>query len=226
MKIAIICSAGGSSFFAAYDIAVKAQIYSRDNFIVITDRKCGAEHEAVRRNIKLIRVDYQNKIDFSRQVAAELHREGVGQVLLFYSRIISDYIYDMVPTLNIHPAALPAFRGLNAVDQAINLGVTFIGATLHEVNAHVDDGRIIGQVISPIAPFLTRPEIERLSFLQKTYLTLVFLDYILIYGIKNINNWKLLGSYNNFANPSIVSKELISSFYGYKRELNFDWGFE
>jgi phosphoribosylglycinamide formyltransferase-1 len=226
MKIAIICSAGGSSFFAAYDVAAKACIYSSDNFIVITDRKCGAEKEAVRRGIKLIRVTYQNKTDFSKQIAEELHREGVGQALLFYSRLISRHIYDAVPTFNIHPAALPAFKGMNAVEQAINLGVTFIGATLHEVNEHVDDGRIIGQVISPIAPFLNKAAVERLSYLQKMYLTLVFLDYILIYGIENINKWKTLGRYNNFANPSILSEELISGFYEYKKELNFDWGFE
>ena len=56
MRIAVICSAGGSSFFSAYDIAAKAANYDSNNFVVITDRECGAEEEAVRRKIQIIRI--------------------------------------------------------------------------------------------------------------------------------------------------------------------------
>lgn len=50
-----------------------------------------------------------------------------------------------VPVLNVHPSLLPAFRGLNAQQQAIEAGAAETGATIHYVDAGMDTGAIIAQ---------------------------------------------------------------------------------
>ena len=54
--------------------------------------------------------------------------------------------------LNIHPSLLPAFPGLNTHQRAIDMGCRVAGATVHEVNAELDHGRIWAQAVVPILP--------------------------------------------------------------------------
>ena len=49
--------------------------------------------------------------------------------------------------LNIHPALLPAFPGLDAQKQAVEFGAKFSGCTVHFVDEGVDTGPIILQEI-------------------------------------------------------------------------------
>jgi phosphoribosylglycinamide formyltransferase-1 len=48
--------------------------------------------------------------------------------------------------LNIHPALLPAFRGMNAFKQALDHGAKWTGTTVHLVDEEVDHGPIVYQV--------------------------------------------------------------------------------
>ena len=54
--------------------------------------------------------------------------------------------------LNIHPALLPAFPGLNAQRQALQHGVAVTGATVHFVDEGVDTGPIALQASVPVDP--------------------------------------------------------------------------
>ena len=47
--------------------------------------------------------------------------------------------------INVHPALLPAFPGLRAVEQAVRHGVKVFGVTVHYVDEGVDSGPIIAQ---------------------------------------------------------------------------------
>ena len=47
--------------------------------------------------------------------------------------------------VNVHPALLPAFTGIRAVEQALDYGVKVFGVTVHFVDEGVDTGRIIAQ---------------------------------------------------------------------------------
>ena len=66
-----------------------------------------------------------------------------------FMRIVSPYFIKKYKNkiLNIHPAILPAFPGLNAQKQAIRFGVKFSGCTVHFVDEGVDTGPIIIQEI-------------------------------------------------------------------------------
>ena len=47
--------------------------------------------------------------------------------------------------INVHPALLPAFPGLHAVEQAVEYGVKVFGVTVHFVDGGVDTGPVILQ---------------------------------------------------------------------------------
>jgi phosphoribosylglycinamide formyltransferase-1 len=52
----------------------------------------------------------------------------------------------------VHPALLPAFKGLHAQRQALEYGARITGATVHLVDQHMDHGPIVLQAAVPIAP--------------------------------------------------------------------------
>lgn len=54
--------------------------------------------------------------------------------------------------LNIHPALLPSFKGLNTHERAIKSGVKYAGCTVHLVRSGVDEGPIIGQAVTSVDP--------------------------------------------------------------------------
>ena len=54
--------------------------------------------------------------------------------------------------LNIHPALLPAFPGLDTHRRALEAGVSEHGCTVHFVTADMDEGPVIGQARVPILP--------------------------------------------------------------------------
>ena len=78
-----------------------------------------------------------------------LDRAGVDLVVLTgYMRILSpEFVRHFKDrTINIHPALLPSFRGLDAFQQALDYGVKVTGTTIHLVDEEVDHGPIILQV--------------------------------------------------------------------------------
>ena len=99
--------------------------------------------------------DYKNKrVEYDKKIIDELEKNGVttknGLVCLAgFMRIISPYFIKKYKNriLNIHPALLPAYPGLNAQKQAIQNGAKFSGCTVHFVDEGVDSGPIIIQSV-------------------------------------------------------------------------------
>jgi phosphoribosylglycinamide formyltransferase-1 len=67
-------------------------------------------------------------------------------------RIISPEFVRAFPNriLNVHPALLPAFPGLDAQAQALDYGARFSGCTVHFVDERMDHGAIILQRTVPV----------------------------------------------------------------------------
>ncbi|MGH1522121.1 MAG: phosphoribosylglycinamide formyltransferase, partial [Nitrosopumilus sp.] len=70
--------------------------------------------------------------------------------------------------MNIHPALLPAFPGLDSQNQALEYGVKFSGCTVHFVDAGMDTGPIIIQAIVKIKDEDT-PELLSKKILKKEH---------------------------------------------------------
>lgn len=97
-------------------------------------------------------------------------------VLLYFSRLVTPKLHEKLNCMNIHPSLLPAFPGFGSLAQAQEGAVRMVGATLHRVTEAVDGGPVVAQVASPVSPGMELGTFQRISFVQKVYLTLVAVD--------------------------------------------------
>jgi phosphoribosylglycinamide formyltransferase-1 len=81
-------------------------------------------------------------------IAGFLERQGVELVVLAgYMALLEPSFLARFPgrVINVHPALLPAFPGLRAIEQALDYGVKVFGVTVHFVDEGVDTGPVIAQ---------------------------------------------------------------------------------
>src|SRR3546814_14232056 len=83
-------------------------------------------------------------------------------------RLIDGAVVDARPgrIINIHPSLLPAFKGLQTHQQALEAAVAEHGASVHFVTADLDGGPVIAQARVPVLPgddadALAAPVLER-----------------------------------------------------------------
>ena len=82
-----------------------------------------------------------------------LARHGVQLVVCAgYMHLLTQSFLDRFPSrvINVHPSLLPAFPGMNAVDDALAAGVESTGVSVHYVDAGIDTGPVIEQAEVPI----------------------------------------------------------------------------
>lgn len=114
-------------------------------------------------NTRFIPSQGKEREAYDREVVAALKASQVDLVCLAgFMRVLSPYFVRAFPgrILNIHPALLPAFPGLDAQKQALEAGVKFSGCTVHLVDEGVDTGPIVCQAVVPV---LDNDTVETLS---------------------------------------------------------------
>jgi len=97
---------------------------------------------------------FSSREDFDKAVSIELDKRGVNLVCLAgYMRMLSAGFVGHYKNriMNIHPALLPSFPGLDAQSQAFDWGVKVTGCTVHFVDEELDHGPIILQEAVPVA---------------------------------------------------------------------------
>ena len=110
--------------------------------------------------------------DYDRALARELKARDVGLVCLAgFMRIVGGPLIDAYPNaiLNIHPALLPSFPGVDAQRQALAHGVKVSGVTVHFVTRDLDDGPIVLQRTVPVLDDDTRETLS-LRILEQEHL--------------------------------------------------------
>jgi phosphoribosylglycinamide formyltransferase-1 len=106
------------------------------------------------------REDYPDRAARDAATADWLARRAVDLVVLAgYMQLLSPGFLQRFPgrVVNVHPALLPAFPGIRAIEQALAYGVKVFGVTVHFVDEGVDTGRIILQRAVDL-PAATEPE--------------------------------------------------------------------
>ena len=96
---------------------------------------------------------YPSRHEFEKQLTSIMISAGVELICLAgFMRLLSNDFVSLWrdKLINIHPSLLPAFKGLNAQEQAISSGVKFSGCTVHFVREKMDTGPIICQAVVPI----------------------------------------------------------------------------
>ncbi|MEQ1953238.1 phosphoribosylglycinamide formyltransferase [Mesorhizobium sp. CN2-181] len=101
----------------------------------------------------LPRADFDSKEAHDQAIDATLHVFGTEIVCLAgYMRLLTDALVAewRGRMINIHPALLPLFKGLNTHQRALDAGVRIHGCTVHFVTPQMDDGPIIAQAAVPV----------------------------------------------------------------------------
>jgi phosphoribosylglycinamide formyltransferase-1 len=101
--------------------------------------------------------------EHERAVVAILKAHRVDLVCLAgYMRLLTPYLVSEFRNriLNVHPALLPAFPGMDAQKQALEHGVKVTGCTVHLVDEECDQGPIVCQAAVPV---LEDDSVESLS---------------------------------------------------------------
>src|SRR6266496_498323 len=152
-KLAILGSGQGSNM-AAIAEACRAGTVPGEVAIVLSDAAgAGILTRAAERGIRAEFIPpgkFRTKLDKEAEHAyiAALQQAQVDLIVLAgFMRILKgDFLRAFLErVVNIHPALLPSFPGLEAWKQALDYGVKVTGCTVHFVDAGVDSGPIIAQ---------------------------------------------------------------------------------
>lgn len=154
-RLGILLSGRGSNFEAIADNVAAGNIEA-EIAVVISNRPEARGLEIARQrglNAVCIPSKGMEREAYDRLVVAELKKHQVDLVCLAgFMRILSAYFIREFPCriLNIHPALLPSFPGLDAQRQALEYGVKITGCTVHFVDENLDAGPIILQAAVPV----------------------------------------------------------------------------
>jgi phosphoribosylglycinamide formyltransferase 1 len=107
--------------------------------------------------------DYKDREERDRAIGDWLEQRKADLVVLAgYMQLLSPAFVQRFRNriINVHPALLPAFPGLDAVQQALDHGSKVTGVTVHFVDEGVDSGPIIFQRPVPVPPSRDWDELE------------------------------------------------------------------
>mgnify|MGYP000722047845 CR=1 FL=1 len=90
----------------------------------------------------------------------------------------------MIDPITAIAAASAAYKGLNAIENALIDQQTYLGATLHRVNKHLDGGEIICQIKSKINPHINFERACKISYIQKFNVCLSICPSVLNFNFK------------------------------------------
>lgn len=155
-RIAVLLSGRGSNFEAIADAIAAGRIPDAEIAVVVSNRANAPGLEKAReRGIEAVVIPSKGRQreEYDREVVALLQEKKIDLVCLAgFMRLLSPYFVQAFRNriLNIHPALLPSFPGLEGQRQALEHGVKFSGCTVHFVDEHLDAGPIVVQAVVPV----------------------------------------------------------------------------
>jgi phosphoribosylglycinamide formyltransferase-1 len=155
-RLGILLSGRGSNFLAIAESIRAGRLAGVEIAVVISNlAEAGGVEEARKLGLptQVFVSKGRKRAEHDADVTACLHDHHVDLVILAgYMRLLSPEFIQAFPNriLNIHPALLPAFPGLDGQTQAFEYGVKIAGCTVHFVDEHLDHGVIILQRSVPV----------------------------------------------------------------------------
>ncbi len=156
IKLGILASGNGSNFEYIIKAIQSKKLNAEISILIVNNPHCLAIKKAENNNIRYEVINHRDCI------SRDQHDKLVINSLLEYSvelvvmagwmRIAGDDLINKYKgrLINIHPSLLPSFKGIDAIQQAINNKVLITGCTVHYVQREVDSGSIIIQAAVPV----------------------------------------------------------------------------
>ena len=156
-RIAILISGRGSNMAALIDAADDSAYPAEITLVLSNVPDAGGLAIAASRGIKTEVVDHKSfgtdRDAFESAVQKSLDANKIDYICLAgFMRLLTPAFvrHWSGRMLNIHPALLPAFKGLDTHERAIAEGVKIHGATVHFVVPDMDSGPIVVQAAVPV----------------------------------------------------------------------------
>lgn len=160
LRLAVLGSGSGSNCQSIFN-AIDDGRLDAEVVLVLSDHEDAYILERARqRGVHAEYMDcggFRNKfpLEVQEAVAARLQELQVDLVCLAgFMRLVKEPLLKAFPRriLNIHPALLPNFPGVEAWKQALDAGAKQTGCTVHYVDAGMDTGEILMQAYVPVLP--------------------------------------------------------------------------
>jgi phosphoribosylglycinamide formyltransferase-1 len=157
VKIGILISGRGSNMVSIVEAVKRGDIPAEVSLVFSNVPEAPGLKKAKNLGIEtasFTHKEFPSREDFDKAVSIELDKRGVDLVCLAgYMRMLSNEFVEHYKNriMNIHPALLPSFPGLDAQKQAFDWGVKVTGCTVHFVDKELDHGPIILQETVPVA---------------------------------------------------------------------------
>ena len=147
MRLGVLCSGNGTNFEN-----ILRSCWEDEVVLMIHNKKdCGAARRAVKFGIPHCYIKHTDE----EQIIQLMQAWRVDLIVLAgYMRVISPEFVKAFPNriINLHPSLLPKYKGLHAIEQALESGDKETGCTVHYVNDELDSGEVILQKKVPIEP--------------------------------------------------------------------------
>lgn len=153
-KIVVLISGRGSNLQAIINSKCRNNI----SLVISNNHKAYGLQIAQIHNIPTLVIEHQkflNRADFEKELICQIDKINPQLIVLAgFMRILTNLFIEhyLGKIINVHPALLPCFPGLDTHNRALSAGVSLHGCTVHFVDSGVDSGRIIAQGAVAVLP--------------------------------------------------------------------------
>ncbi len=163
MRLGVLCSGNGTNFEN-----ILRSCWEDEVVLMIHNKKdCGAAKRADKFGVPHCYIKHKDE----EQIIQLMQAWRVDLIILAgYMKVISPAFVHAFPNriINLHPSLLPKYKGLHAIEQALESGDKETGCTVHYVNDELDSGEVILQSKVLIEPDDTletlTPKIQRQEY--------------------------------------------------------------
>ena len=192
-RLGVLISGRGSNLQSLIDAINSGRLNASIAVVISNVHGAGGLERARAAGIEPLVVSHRgwpSRDEYDRALARELKARDVDLVCLAgFMRVVGAPLIDAYPNaiLNVHPALLPSFPGVDAQRQALDHGVKVSGVTVHLVTGELDAGPIVLQRAVPVLEDDTRETLSA-RILEQEHLA-----YPEAVGVVLNGGWKVEG---------------------------------
>ena len=158
LKLGVLASGSGTNFEAIASAINQQQLNATIPLVIYNNPQAKVKNKADALNIEsklLNHREFKRREDLDQAIVDQFKSYQVDWVIMAgWMRIVTPVLLEAFPNhvINIHPSLLPSFKGIKAIEQALEAKVKITGCTVHLASLEVDSGAILLQAAVPVLP--------------------------------------------------------------------------
>lgn len=158
LKLGVMASGSGTNFEALARAIDARELNAQVQVLIYNNPDAKVKERAQQWKTPAVLLDhrdYRCREDLDRAIVEVFKQNQVEWIVMAgWMRIVTSVLLEAFPNrvINIHPSLLPSFKGVRAIEQALEAGVKITGCTVHFASLEVDSGPILLQAAVPILP--------------------------------------------------------------------------